>query len=110
MNRIFCPFRVGDGCGIRVTCGLFVELADPGFAVAGYFEEAPGEFEGVFFGPGLDGGEASDNLFGFGEGAVGDGVVAAGVANARAEGGGEAALFKGPLDEFAHCFHHLRGR
>jgi hypothetical protein len=78
--------------GCALLCGVLVELPDLGFAVAGYFEEALGEFDGVFFGLGLDEGEASDQLFGFGEGAVGDGVVAAGVANARAEGGGEAAF------------------
>ena len=111
MNRIFCPFWLEMDVGYALLCGLLVELAGLGFAVAGYFEEALGEFDGVFFGLGLDEGEASDILFGFGEGAVGDGVVAAGVANARAEGGGEAAflgeqvaLFKGLLDEFAHCF------
>jgi hypothetical protein len=86
--------------GYALLCGLLVELADLGFAVAGYFEETLGEFDGVSFGLGLDEGEASDNLF----------------ANARAEGGEEApfggeqaALFKCLLDEFAHCFHHLWG-
>jgi hypothetical protein len=97
-------------------CGLFVELADLGFAVTGYFEEALGEFDGGVFGLGLDESEASDDLFGFGEGAVGDGVLAADVADARTEGGWEAAfggeqkaLFNGLLDEFAHRFHCLRG-
>jgi hypothetical protein len=34
-------------------CGLFVELADLGLAVAGYFQEALGEFDGLLFGFGL---------------------------------------------------------
>jgi hypothetical protein len=53
---------------------------------------------------------------GLAEGAVGDGVAAAGGADARAEGRGEAAFggeqeafFKGLLDELAHGFHHLWG-
>src|SRR5882757_6413604 len=97
-------------------CGLLVELADLGFAVSGYLEEALGKFDGFKFGFGLDESEAADDLFGLGEGAVGDGVVAAGGADEGAEGRGEAtfsreqdALFKGLLDELAHCFHHLGG-
>src|ERR1700689_1713030 len=57
-------------------CWLLVELADLGLAVAGYFEEAPGEVDGFFFGFGLDESEAAYDLPGLGEGAVGDGVVA----------------------------------
>ena len=91
-------------------------MSDLGFAVACYFSEALGEFDGFFFGFGLDEGEAAEDLFGLGEGAVGDSVAAAGGADARAKGRGEAAFggeqeafFKGLLDELAHGFHHLWG-
>ena len=59
-------------------CGLLEELADFGFAVACDLQEALGEFDGVFFGLCLDEGEAADDLFGFGEGAVGDFEFSAG--------------------------------
>ena len=102
--------------GYALLCGLLVELADLGLAVASDLEEALGELDGFKFGFGLDEGEAADELFGFGEGAVGDGEVAAGGADARAEGRGEAAFggeqeafFKGLLDKLAHGFHHFRG-
>jgi hypothetical protein len=45
-------------------CSLFVEPGDLGFAVACCFQEAPGEFDGLFFGFGMDEGEAADDLFG----------------------------------------------
>src|SRR6202021_839881 len=55
MNRIFFVLSSWD----ELFCGLFVELPDLGLAVACYFQEALGEFDGLFFGFGLDESEAA---------------------------------------------------
>jgi hypothetical protein len=71
---------------------VVVDLAEFDFAVACEVHELLGEVDGFLLRLDVDESEAADELFGFGEGAVGDFEVSVGPANTGAECAGEAAL------------------